>query len=102
MIGLLILSFGSWVLELTLASGMTSGSAWRLKQFPRLFKNSNQQHMVVDMGSWTNGSWSWKLTWGRSWFKCERVHVDKPFTLINSSLPNQHHRDAWVWAPDPS
>jgi hypothetical protein len=40
--------------------------------FPRLFSISVQQNMVIrQLGSWTNGVWRWELLWRKNFFTWE-------------------------------
>jgi len=44
--------------------------------FPRMFLNSTKEEgLISDMGSWSNGMWSWNLTWRREWFAWESQHA---------------------------
>jgi hypothetical protein len=70
------------------------------QRFPRLFSISSQQEeMVMGMGSWINGVWRWRLLWRRTFFVWEetlRLELDG---LLNPIGITQAE-DRWVWRPN--
>jgi hypothetical protein len=70
------------------------------QRFPRLFSISVQQNNVIrQMGSWTNGMWRWELHWRRNFLPWEEPLFHDLENVINNVVLREVE-DSWLWKPN--
>jgi hypothetical protein len=68
--------------------------------FPRLFSISVQQNMVIrQLGSWTNGVWRWELLWRKNFFTWEEPLFLELENVLNGVVLTEVE-DRWLWKPN--
>lgn len=69
-------------------------------QFPRLFRLSKLPNgLISEMGSWTNNSWQWALSWKRDLRARDLEEWASLKTLIQKVVLCQNSRDNLIWCP---
>lgn len=72
-------------------------------QFPRLFRLSKLPNgLISEMGSWTNNSWQWALSWKRDLRARDLEEWASLKTLIQKVVLCQNSRDNLIWCPQKS
>jgi len=73
-----------------------------MQKIPRLYQISRQQHnLIQQVGSFSDTSWEWNLTWRRQLFDNEADSAYK-FMRELSQLVIQQVPDRWVWKHEPN
>nr|KYP55616.1 hypothetical protein KK1_001838 [Cajanus cajan] len=66
--------------------------------YPRLFINSTHQHSsIVELGSWTDQGWEWKLRWRRNKFMWEASQEEQLYQIIRGINFHRVEQDSWRW-----
>lgn len=69
--------------------------------YGRLFALSSQQNEVIkDMGSWSNGTRLWDLKWRRDILPREENMVEALRIQLSNFTPIEGTQDSWIWTKD--
>ena len=74
-----------------------------MEKFPRLYHISSQQNTIImQMGSINNNGWKWNLTWRRDLFDSKVEMADIFIGDISKQQVQPHRKDTWIWKHDQS
>ena len=78
------------------------GVALMLK-YPRLYQISRQQHKLIQkVGSFTETTWEWNLSWRRPLFDNKVVSAVEFMREITQTVIQQQVADCWLWKHEPN